>query len=109
MPEYTAIIAADGDQNVSVAGTSATLTLPAQFSSTGGAHSGRAILECHTAAILYTLNGTAPTDADWATGQRLGIGDQLILTSRQEMRNVKMIRATATSGAVFVRYEMRTN
>ncbi len=106
MPTYASIIAADGDENITVAGTAATLTLPAQFSTSGGL-GGRAIAECRDAAILFTLNGTAPTDIDGSTGHRLGIGDVLILDTKQEMQNLKMIRETSVSGAVFVTYQTR--
>jgi histidine ammonia-lyase len=109
MPSYSSIVATDADQSISVSNTAATLTLPAEFASTGGSHSGRVTVQVRTAAILYTINGTAPTAADESTGIKLNVGDILILTTLAAMRNLKMIRASGTDGAVFVQYEKRVN
>jgi len=109
MPSYSSIIATDADESISVTATAATLTLPAQFSSTGGSNAGRVTIQVRTAPILYTINGTAPTAADESTGIKLNVGDILILTTLACMRNLNMVRATGTSGAVFVQYEQRVN
>ena len=106
MVEYGPIIATDADEQISVAGTAATLTLPAEFSS-NGVNGGRAAVEVRTAAILYTLNGTAPTDSTQTTGHLLQPGEKLTLTSLAEMRNLNIIRATATSADVFVSYQKK--
>ena len=106
-PSYSAILATDADQSVAVSNSAATLTLPAHFSSSG-VTAGRVSIQVRTAPILYTLNGTAPTAADESTGKKLVPGDTLILTTLVEMRNLNMLRATGTDGAVFAVYEKRT-
>ena len=109
MSQYTSIIATDADQSITIDATAAglTLTLPAEYSVSQAFTGGRATVQVRTAPILYTLNGTAPTAADESTGLKLNIGDILVLTGLTEMRNLKMIRATGTSGAVFVTYEKK--
>lgn len=109
MSEYSSILATDADESITVDATAAgkTLTLPAEYATS--ARGGRALIQVRTAPILYTLNGTAPTATDESTGTKLNVGDILILTGLIEMRNLKMIRATATSGAVFVHYEKKVN
>lgn len=113
MPSYSAILATDGDENISVGGTVATLTLPTALNAsarqTKGVTGGRATIRVRTAPILYTLNGTAPTDSDYTTGQELKVGELLVLTSFAEMDNFKAIRATATTAALYVQYERRVN
>ena len=108
MPGYSSILAADGDESISVTNTAASLTLPAHFASSG-VNAGRATIQCRTAPILFTLNGTAPTTEDASTGIRLEIGEKLVLSTLAEMRNLRMIRAIASNGAVFVIYERRVN
>ena len=105
--QYTAIIAADGDENISVAGTAKKLTLPVQFSSKGNI-GGRVIIEVLDGEILFTVNGVAPTDSDGDTGHHLGIGDILIIDTTTEMKNLNMIRATSETVELYVSYEMRT-
>ena len=106
--EYGPILATDADENIAVSSSAVNLTLPAEFSSKG-VNSGKAVIQVRDAAILYTINGTAPTAADESTGNKLNVGDELVITSLSEMRNLNMIRATGTDGAVFVRYEKRIN
>ena len=109
MPSYTSITATDSDQNLAVSSTAVALTLPAYFTFTGGrVNHGRVTIQCRTAPVLFTLNGTAPTAADESTGTKLKVGSQLILTTLKEMRSIKFIRATGTDGAVFAFYEART-
>lgn len=113
MAGYSAILSTDADESISVAGSAASLTLPAALAqanrATKGITGGRATIQVRTAPILFTLNGTAPTDSDAATGTRLEIGQRLVLTSLIEMDNLKMVRATSVSGAVFVFYERRVS
>jgi hypothetical protein len=111
MPTYTNIQATDADEPVSVAGAAATLTLPAYFTVTGGrVNHGRAVITVNSGGpILYTTNGTAPTDSTDTTGERLEVGDTLIVTTLQEMKDLNMIRATGATATVFVRYEARTS
>lgn len=106
MPSYSAIVAADGDQNLAVSNTPVALTLPAHYSSSG-VNSGMAQVQVRTAAVLYTLNGVAPTVADESTGTKLSVGDILVLETLAEMRNVQFIRATGTDGALFITYFKR--
>lgn len=112
-PSYSAILATDADEPITVGGAAVTLTLPSVFAAadrkTKGVTGGRVVIQVRTAPILYTLNGTAPTDSDASTGERLEVGDRLTLTTFAEMDNLKMIRATATSGAVFCTYERRVD
>jgi hypothetical protein len=109
MPQYGPIISTDADESIAVDATARTLTLPAEYATNGGRTGGRATIQVRTAAILYTINGTAPTATDESTGVKLNVGDLLILTNTQEMRNLKMIEATATDAAVFVQYEKKIN
>jgi hypothetical protein len=108
MPGYGPILTADGDENIPVTAAGATLTLPAEFSS-GGVNSGRATIQCRTAPVLFTVNGTGPTAADESTGHKLNVGDFLRITSLAMMRSLNMKPATGTSGNAFVIYEKRVN
>ena len=107
MPNYSAILATDADQNIAIDATARTLTLPAYFSPNGS--TGRAVILVRTAAVLFTTNGTAPTAADESTGDKASVGDRIITVGQVEMKNIKMIRATGVDAAVFVRYEKRVD
>lgn len=106
MPRYSAILATDGDQTLAVSNSDATLTLPAHYASSG-VNDGRAVGLVRTAAILFTVNGTGPTAANEATGDKAGVGARVILEGLVEMRNFKAQRATSTDGAMYWRYEKR--
>ena len=111
MPTYTSIRAADADESLSIAGTAVTLTLPAYFTATaaGGVNHGRVVITINSGGpMLFTTNGTAPTDSGDTTGERVNIGDTLYVTTLQEMRDLKMIRATGATAVGFARYEART-
>ena len=109
MVQFSTILGTDGDQPLAVPNTAVTLTLPAYFTSGTGVTQGKAIIQCRTAAVLFTLNGIAPTAADRTTGTQLAVEDQLILETLAEMQNVKFIRATGTDGALFIIYQKRVN
>lgn len=109
MPSYTSIVAADADRSDTISNTAVTLTLPAYFTvSSGRVNHGRAVIQVRTAPILYTVNGTAPTAADESTGTKANIGDLIIITTLNEMRNFNAIRATGSDGAIFTYYQART-
>ena len=110
MPSYTAILAADADANLAVSSAAVQLTLPSIYSAANrqkSVMSGRGTIQVRTAPVLFTLNGTAPTDADESTGTKLGVGDFLRLTTFAEMVNLNLIRATGSDGAVFYFFERR--
>ena len=104
---FSVLVAADGTQTLTVGAVAVTLTLPAAYVAT--TTHGLAIIQVRTAPILYTLNGVAPIAADESTGTKVNAGETFQLDSIYEMQNLKMIRATATSGAVFVQYERHIN
>lgn len=105
---YSAIAEADGDEEITVAGTAQTLTAPAEFTR-NGSFGGKAEIQCRTAALIFTLTGTGPTDQDATTGMTLDAGDILVLYTKTEIANLKMIRATGTSALVHVQYSKRIN
>ena len=107
MPTYSAILATDAAQNIAIDATARTLSLPAYFSPNGS--TGRAIILVRTAAVLFTTNGTAPTAADESTGDKAVKGARITVNGQVEMKNIKMIRATSTDAAVFVRYEKKVD
>lgn len=105
---YGAIIEADADEVITVAGTAVTLTLPAEFTR-AGVSDGRVVIAVSTAAIIYTTNGVAPADQTVGPGIQRGAGDVIEITGLTAMRNFKAIRATASSGKLSVQYEKRKN
>ena len=113
MPSYSAIVAADADESIAITSSAGELTLPTVFSvaarQTRGVTGGRVTILVRTAAILWTINGTAPTAGDASTGDLLNVGDRLVLTTFPEMDNLKMRPATATDGAAFAVYQRRIN
>ena len=106
MPNYSAILATDADENIAIDATARTLTLPAEFSSSG-VKTGQAIVQARTAAVLYTFNGTAPTSGDESTGVKINVGDVYTFEGLSILRNLKFIRATGSDGAIFVQYLKR--
>ena len=102
--DYSAILAADANENIEITDSVVQLTLPAYYSSTG-IISGRCRIQVRTAAILFTPTGNAPTASNEATGEKANVGDVIILDTLVEMKNLNMVRATGTNAAVFVTYE----
>lgn len=106
MPEYSAIQDADGDQTLAVSNSAVQLTLPAWFSSSG-VSAGRVRIQVRTAAVLFAFHTGSLAAADESTGTKLNVGDALVLNTLSEMRNLNLIRATGTDGAIFAIYERR--
>lgn len=101
---WRALETVDGDEDIAVSSSVKTLTLPTRFS--GDEANGRAVIQCRTGDVLFTLNGTAPTAATLGTGTVLFVNGTLIVYG-SEMQKLNLIRATGTDGAVQVRYERR--
>ena len=99
---WRGFVGATGEEDPTVAATVVTLTLPTGFNQANG----RAVIQVRTAAILFTLNGVDPTATDYTTGSEVRSGSSLTVYG-SEMGALKMIRATATSAEVHVRYETR--
>ncbi len=106
--QWSAITASDGVFNSAVSTTAVALTLPAYYTSSGVV-SGAAFVLVRDAAILWKANGTDPTAADEATGDKASVGDRVFLESLSEIKNFSCIRATGTNGAIFVTFLRRMN
>ena len=79
------------------------LTLPGVLSKLAN---GRALIQNRTADLIFKINGLNPVAEDLSTGQVLYKPATLEVVGI-EMRNLRMVRATAMNSAVHVRYEQR--
>lgn len=102
---YHAVLGATGEEDPTISSTVVTLTIPAVLS-TNNAKVGRAVIQCRTADVIFTINGEDPTAADATTGTTLFVGAQLTVYG-VEMSQLKLIRASSTDGDIHVRYERK--
>ncbi len=109
MPEvWSAVQGSDGIEDLTIAGTAQTLTLPAYATQTGHAQI-RARIQIRTAPVIWTTHGTGPTDQDESTGHKASVGDVIELDTIQDIKKFSVIRATASTGSGVVRYERRVS
>lgn len=102
-PQFHALLGSSGTQDLTISTTAISLTIPAALA-TQTANSGRAVIQCRTADILFNVNGVDPTAADATTGDTL-FRNAILTVYGIEMSQLRMIRATSTNGVVHVRYE----
>ena len=73
-------------------GITATVVDPGEATNASEGPAGTAFLTVETNSIRFTLDGTTP---EAAVGHLLAAGDSLIIRGLQNIRNLRMIRATA--------------